>query len=155
MTQSKFNYWRAVVTFILAYIAVTALGIALSVGIGVVRHMPQTAEPMQNAAYLLSERFLPVLNLLVWMAFSWIYFRRPANHRVWPREAVALGAFWLALAVTVDYVGFVLIKNPISLSPHDFYVGQFPWIYLIYVAVFFSPLCYVALSGAASKRVIA
>jgi hypothetical protein len=45
----------------------------------------------------------------------------------------------------VDYVGFVLIKNPISLSAHDFYIGQFPWIYLIYLAIFVSPLLYVLL----------
>jgi hypothetical protein len=59
------------------------------------------------------------------------------------REAWALGAFWLAAAVVMDYVGFVLIKNPISLSPHDFYIGQLPWIYLIYVAVLLSPFCYL------------
>ena len=61
-------------------------------------------------------------------------------------EAFALGAFWLAVAVAVDYVGFVLIKNPISLTPHDFYIGQFPWIYLIYVAIFLAPLCWVKLA---------
>jgi hypothetical protein len=44
-------------------------------------------------------------------------------------------------------VGFVLIRNPLSLSPHDFYVGQFPWIYLIYVAIFLAPVCFVALQG--------
>ena len=47
-------------------------------------------------------------------------------------------------AIVVDYVGFVLIKNPISLTPHDFYIGQFPWIYLIYI---FAPLCKATLVG--------
>ena len=51
--------------------------------------------------------------------------------------------------VTVDYVGFVLIRNPISLSAHDFYIGQFPWIYLIYLAIFISPILCAALR---SKR---
>ena len=69
-------------------------------------------------------------------------------------EAFALGAFWLTLAVLVDYVGFVLIKNPISLSPHDFYIGQFPWIYLIYVAVFFSPWCYVTFVAARGSKAV-
>jgi hypothetical protein len=160
MAQSKgikLNYGRAIFTFILAYVVVTILGIALSVGIGIAGHFPETAEPMQNAAYLLSERFLPLLNLLVWMGFAWIYFRTRRDRLMRRklmrrRETIALGAFWMALAVVVDYVGFVLIKNPISLSPHDFYIGQFPWIYLIYIAIFLSPLCYVALSGGASPK---
>jgi hypothetical protein len=126
---------------------VTILAVALSISIGMIGHMPQTAEPMQNQAYLLSERFLPLLNLVVWGMFALVYFRRRVvmDQVTLRREAISLGVFWLAAAVVVDYVGFVLIKNPISLSPHDFYVGQFPWIYLIYVAVFFAPVCAVAL----------
>ncbi len=70
------NKGRAILTFALAYIAVTILGIALSLSISAVGHIPQTAEPMQNTAYLLSERFLPMMNLLVWMLFSWMYFQK-------------------------------------------------------------------------------
>jgi hypothetical protein len=147
--QSRLHYGRAIGLLAAAYVAVTVLGIALSLSIGMIGHMPQTAEPMQNQAYLLSERFFPSLNLIVWGLFAWIYFRRrPAASY----EALLLGAFWLVVAVVVDYVGFVLIKNPISLSPHDFYVGQFPWIYLIYVAVLFAPWCAVALSGAEARE---
>jgi hypothetical protein len=125
-----------------AYVVVTVLAIALSVAIGMLGHLPPTPEPMQNQAYLLSERFLPGMNLVVWGIFAWVYFRRSTATR---GEAVALGVLWLAAAVVVDYVGFVLIRNPLSLSPHDFYVGQFPWIYLIYVAIFLAPVCWVAL----------
>ena len=98
-------------------------------------------------AYLLSERFFPFLNLFAWMAFAGVYYkRRTGDELALHRESVVLGAFWLVAAMVVDYVGFVLIKNPISLSPHDFYIGQFPWIYLIYVAVLLSPLCYLTLA---------
>jgi len=143
VTQSRINYKRAIGIFIPAYIAVTILAIALSVSIGMVEHLPPTAEPLQNQAYLLSERFLPLLNLLVWGMFAWVYFRgRTTTDRAALRgEAFALGIFWMVAAIVVDYVGFVLIKNPISLTPHDFYVGQLPWIYLIYAAIFFAPLC--------------
>jgi hypothetical protein len=72
----RFNYKRAVVTFLLADIVVTILAIALSVGIGMAVHLPQTAEPMQNQAYLISERFLPLLNLAVWGLFAWLYLRQ-------------------------------------------------------------------------------
>jgi hypothetical protein len=141
--QSRLNYKRAIGTFIAAYIAVTVLGIALSFAIGMVGHMPQTAEPLQNQAYLLAERFYPLLNLLVWGMFAWLYFRRrtKTDRLALRGEAFALGVFWMVTAIVVDYVGFVLIKNPISLTPHDFYIGQFPWIYLIYIAIFFAPLC--------------
>ncbi|HEY6413299.1 MAG TPA: hypothetical protein VIX42_06410 [Edaphobacter sp.] len=147
LAQSRLKYGRATWIFVLAYVLVTILAVALSVSIGMVGHMPPTPEPMQNQAYLLSERFLPLLNLVVWGIFARVYFRRrvTADPVALRREAISLGMFWLAAAVVVDYVGFVLIKNPISLSPHDFYVGQFPWIYLIYVAIFFAPVCSVAL----------
>jgi hypothetical protein len=143
--QARLNYGRATWIFVLAYIVVTILAIALSVSIGIVGHYPPTAEPMQNQAYLMSERFLPAMNLLVWGIFAWVYFRRrvAGDQIALRREAMSLGVFWMVSAIVVDYVGFVLIKNPISLSPHDFYVGQFPWIYLIYVAVLVSPLCYL------------
>lgn len=153
--QPRLRYKRAITTFILAYITVTILGIALSTFIGIVGHFPATAEPLQNQAYLLSERFYPAMNLVVWSIFAWAYFRRRAKQAQktdLASEAWTLGAFWAIAAIVVDYVGFVLIKNPISLSPHDFYVGQFPWIYLIYIAILFSPLCYLALTGRARGR---
>ncbi len=147
IVQSRLRYGRAVWTFILAYILVTILAIALSVARSCSMHVTGAMPPVENPAYLLSERFLPFLNLFVWMAFAGIYFkRRVGDEWALRRESVALGVFWLVVAMVVDYVGFVLIKNPISLSPHDFYIGQFPWIYLIYVAVVLSPLCYLTLA---------
>lgn len=150
VTEPQLNYKRATATFILAYIAVTILGIALSISIGIIGHFPSSStNALQNQAYLLSERFLPFLNLLVWTTFAWAYFRKRAKQPekiTLAKEARALGAFWMVTAIVVDYVGFVLLKNPISLSPHDFYIGQFPWIYLIYIAILLSPLCYWALA---------
>src|ERR1700754_1611394 len=142
--MARLRYGRAAWIFCVAYVVVTVLAIALSVAIGMIGNLPPTPEPMQNQAYLISERFLPGMNLVVWGIFAWVYFRRSTATR---GEAVALGVFWLAAAVVVDYVGFVLIRNPLSLSPHDFYLGQFPWIYLIYVAIFLGPVCFVALQG--------
>ena len=42
--------------------------------------------------------------------------------------------------------------TPYSLSFHDFYVGQLPWIYIVYVVLFVSPLCYVAIFRQRSHR---
>ena len=91
----------------------------MSVAIGVIGHMPPTAEPMQNQAYLLSERFLPGMNLVVWGIFAGIYFRGrdSAGAEARRREAFSLGVFCLAAATVVDYVGFILVRNPLSLEP--------------------------------------
>jgi hypothetical protein len=77
----------------------------------------------------------------VWPIFAWIYFRKNRNKN--PREEKIetrnLAIVWLVLAMVVDYVGFVLIKNPYSLSAHAFYVDYQPWVSLIYLAIFLSP----------------
>ncbi len=140
---------RAIVTFSAAYVIVTLLAIALSMAVETTMHNPPTSDMVHSPSYVFAEKFFPIINLLVWTAFSWVYFKLRRNAPVLLREAIVLGAFWLILAMLVDYVGFVLIKNPISLSAHDFYIGQFPWIYLIYLAIFISPILYAALR---SKR---
>lgn len=136
------NLRRATVAFLTAYITITILGTLLSFGIAAVWRLPPSTQPMQNKAYLLSEPFLPGLNLVVWMFCSWIYFRRTSESSARRADTLILGAFWLLVALPLDYMAFVLIKTPLSLSPFDFYVGQFPWIYLIYLAVFTAPFCY-------------
>jgi len=140
-----FRYTRAIVSFLAAYLIVTLLAIALSMAVEAAMHDPPTSDMVHSPSYLFAEKFFPIINLLVWTAFSWVYFKLRRNAPVLLREALVLGAFWLILAMLVDYVGFVLIKNPISLSAHDFYIGQFPWIYLIYLAILISPILYAAL----------
>jgi hypothetical protein len=156
VTAGRVNYKQAAVTFLLAYLSITILATAFSFALAAAKHVPPGTAPLDNPAYLLAERFLPVINLLVWMAFAKVYFKKQRDHlvpSVIRTEAFLLGAFWLAIAVPVDFVGFVLIKNPISLSPHDFYIRQFPWIYLIYLSVFLGPRCYIALAQAQLKEV--
>ncbi|HMH14764.1 MAG TPA: hypothetical protein VK578_16820 [Edaphobacter sp.] len=147
MAQSRFNFKRAFWIFLLAYLVVTVVATAFSMGVESAMHVTGPVAPMENPAYRVAQRFLPLLNLVVWMGFAGMYFKkRLGDELAMRREAFVLGLFWTVAAMVVDYVGFVLIKNPISLSPHDFYIGQFPWIYLIYVAVLVSPLCYLTLA---------
>jgi hypothetical protein len=158
MTQAihtRLHYKRAVVTFILAYLAITVLAVGLSISLEAIMHAPPANDIVHNPSYVLSEKFYPLLNLLVWTTFSWVYFKIRENAPGLFKEALALGLFWLALALAVDYVGFVLIKHPLSLSAHDFYIEQFPWIYLIYLVIFISPMCYAALWSRLSARSVA
>ena len=143
-TGNSLRLGRALWTFAVAYIVITIVATAFSLALEKAMQVPDSALPLQNSAYLLAERFFPLMNFLVWMPVAALYFKGRGRIED-TREAKLLGAFWLVLAIVVNCVGFVLIKNPISLSPHDFYIGQFPWIYLIYLVVFASPWCYVAL----------
>ena len=148
----RLRFLRAVLLFLLGYVLVTILAIALAMSVEVIMQPNHTGKMVLNPAYILSQRFYPLINLLVWIPISWIYFKAPRGDSDLRSEAWTLGAFWLALALIVDLVGFVIIENPISLSPYDFYVGQFPWIYLIYAAILLSPILYVTAFG--SPRVI-
>ena len=141
---SRLRFLRAVLLFLLGYVVVTILAIALAMSVEAIMQPNHTGKMVLNPAYIFSQRVYPLLNLLIWIPMSWIYFKAPKGVSDLRSEAWTLGAFWLALALIVDLVGFVLIENPISLSPYDFYVGQFPWIYLIYLAIFLSPILYVA-----------
>ncbi len=143
-SASGLRYRRAIVAFVLAYVVITVLAVALAIGLETAMKPQPVPNMVFSPSYLLAEKFYPVLNLLVWVPFAWFYFRgRDISERTF-REARALGLVWLGLALVVDYVGFVAIQNPYSLSAHDFYVSQFPWIYLIYVVVLASPTLYVA-----------
>lgn len=142
--QPTLHYKRAIVTFLLAYFVITVVATGFSLLLAALVDVSPAAEPLQDPGYLLSEKFLPLLNLIVWTLFSLVYFKKRTNERN-QRKALALGAIWLAMALPLDFLAFVVIQNPLSLSAHDFYIGQFPWIYLIYLAVFISPFCGIVL----------
>jgi hypothetical protein len=144
---ARLRFSRAVLLFLLGYVLVTILAIALAMSVEAIMQPNHTGTMVLNPAYIFSQRFYPLLNLIVWIPMSWLYFKAPKGDSDLRSEAWTLGAFWLALALIVDLVGFVLIENPISLSPYDFYVGQFPWIYLIYLVILLSPILYVAKIG--------
>jgi len=143
--QRRLGFGRAILTFALAYVIITALAFGLYEIIAAATGM-HAAQPMKDPAYLLAEKYYPLLNLAVWVAGGWLYFRRRSGSSGNAKEALWLGAFWLLVALPVDLIGFVLIPNPLSLNAHDFYVGQFPWIYLTYLAVFIGPTSYVGLA---------
>jgi hypothetical protein len=140
----RFGYLRAIAVFCLAYVTITVVAAGCSIAFEHWLQPPPTPEKVHSASYVASERIYPLLNLVVWTAFSAVYFRTRAPSM---DEAFALGALWLAMALVVDYAAFVAIEHPYSLNAHDFYVEQFPWIYLIYAAVVASPALYFALGS--------
>ncbi|HTO72008.1 MAG TPA: hypothetical protein VMR31_19275 [Myxococcota bacterium] len=143
--QYPIRWPRALWTFAAAYAAVTVVATAFCLAAVAWLGDAPAGRPLDSPGYRFAERFLPILNLAVWTPFAALYFRGRARGLAARREGWALGALWLALALPVDYLGFVWLRTPVSLSAHDFYVGQFPWLYLIYAAVLASPLAALAL----------
>ena len=145
--ERSLAYRRAVLTFLGSYALIEIVAAMCSILVAAITHTNFSGNhaDVHNHAFVTSERFYPLINLISWMTFAAIYFRRPAGKRSLAGEALRLGAFWLALALPFDVIFFILVKSPYSLSFHDFYVGQLPWIYIVYAVLFVSPLCYVRL----------
>ena len=150
---------RALIYFFVAYGAVTILATATTLLYGFVYHSPQPEELgvslLKAPAFTATVPYHVLIMLLVWPAFAWGFLRKrqPRNRDGELREALRLSFFWLAAAMIVDFACFVLIKHPWSLTPYEFYVEYEPWISLIYISIFLSPLICLGLLRLLSKRV--
>ena len=145
MTKQTLHYKRAIALFILAYVGITIVATAAAILVDALLKTPSAASNVQDLGFQLTLPYEPLMNLAIWMACAGLYFGKRIQQPNLYKEALALGVLWLVIALPVDFICFVIIPNPISLSARDFYVGQFPWIYLTYLAVLLSPLCYAAM----------
>ena len=141
----KVKLTRAIVLFFVAYILVTVLAAATTETYAMVYKSPAPTpgvSVLQAVAFVATVPYHVLIMLIIWPIFASIYFRKPVQKKLalQSEETWQLSFLWLALAVIVDLVGFVLIKSPYSLTAHEFYVIYQPWISLIYVAIFLSPL---------------
>jgi hypothetical protein len=152
----KIKITRAIVLFFIAYILVTILAAVTTETYAIINKSPEPTPGMsilQAVAFVATVPYHVLIMLVIWPIFAWIYFRKPGqkNLALQSQETWQLSFLWLQLAVIVDLVGFVLIKSPYSLTPHEFYVIYQPWISLIYVAIFLSPLIRLGLARLAVK----
>jgi hypothetical protein len=140
----KLNLTRALALFFAAYIIVTFLAAGITEGYGMISKLPPSPEgvsPVKMPVFTATVPYHVLVMLIVWPLFAGIYFKksRSKNHGDERSETRNLAFVWLASAIIVDFVGFVWIKSPYSLSPHAFYVDYQPWISLIYLSIFLSP----------------
>ncbi|WCT13873.1 hypothetical protein [Mucilaginibacter jinjuensis] len=136
------NLKRAIGYFFAAYIIVTILASATSVTYGIVFHTPPPApgqSVLQAEEFTATVPYHVLIMLIIWPLFAGLYFKRPKAAAQVKQETRSLAFFWLVAAMITDLVCFVLIKNPYSLTFHEFYVLYQPWISLIYLAIFLSP----------------
>ena len=141
----------ALIYFLIAYVLVSILAAAVSETYATINHSrdPLPGESiLQAPAFVATVPYHVLIMLLVWPVFAWMYFRkrRPADAQHERKLSLQLGTLWLVSAMLVDFVGFVLIKSPWSMTPHELYVEYQPWISLIYLAIFLSPWIGLGLS---------
>ena len=135
----------ALMYFGAAYVLVSVLAAGLTMTYGAIHHSPEPEQlgvgMLQAPAFVATVPYHVLIMLLVWPVFAWLYFRkRRANGAELESKAtMRLAVLWLVAAMVVDYVGFVLIKNPWSMTTHELYVEYQPWISLIYLSIFLSP----------------
>jgi hypothetical protein len=152
----RFCVRRALILFIVAYALVTVLASATTIAYAIVNHSPEPEELgvglLESPAFVATVPFHVLIMLIVWPAFAFAYFgRRQREADQERRETLLLAVLWLFCAMLVDFVGFVLIKNPWSLTPHEFYIDYQPWISLIYLSIFISPWIRLALARRAKR----
>lgn len=142
----------ALVYFLIAYVVVTVLAAGLTMAYGAINHSPEPQDlgvgMLHAPAFVATVPYHVLIMLLIWPIFAWMYFRkrRPRSAEQESRQTLHLALLWLISAMVVDFVGFVLIKNAWSMTPHELYVEYQPWITLIYLAIFLSPWIRLALS---------
>ena len=140
----KIKLTRALVLFFLAYILVTVLAAITTETYSAVYKSPPPVPGMsvlQAPAFVATVPYHVLIMLIIWPVFAWIYFKRPKQPSILKQmtETRNLSFLWVFAAIIVDFVGFVLIKNPYSLTPHEFYILYQPWVSLIYISIFLSP----------------
>lgn len=138
---------KAILYFALAYWIVTILGVLLTIAFAVIFRPPSPKELGVSAAkapaYLMTLPYHPLLNV-VWLPFAWLYLKSftSGDRR---NEALRLGIFWCAICILLDLIGWVLIPHLWAMSFKEFYIDYQPWITLIYLVIFVSPILMVNL----------
>ncbi len=123
----------------IAYIVVTCIGMLHTVFNIVVLHMKSMKDsPGMGEAYERTKPWHPLYNIIIFPICAWLYFLNVGE--VDFTLAVWTGLFWGTLTLVLDLVGWVLIKHPWSLSFREFYIDYQPWISLIYLAIYVSPV---------------
>lgn len=132
-------FWRSMGCYWAAYGIVTLIGILHTLYNILVLHMTSMKDgPGMGEGYERTKPWHPLYNLLVFPLFAWLYLRG-SGAASWG-EAAATGFLWGTMTVAFDLFGWVLVKHPWSLTFREFYLDYQPWITLIYLVIYSSPL---------------
>ena len=129
-------YWSA-------YIVVTLVGIGHTIFNWKILKMEIKVEKVASmydvVPYAITVPFHPLYNIIIWPIFAYIYLLQTTPANVW-KAALALGGSWTLITIVIDLFGWVIIKHPWRMTFREMYVDYQPWISLIYISIFVSPL---------------
>lgn len=136
------NFGWSMLWYWCAYLIVTAIGVAHTAFNALVLHMgimSKEPRPMKEIeSYAKTMPFHPLYNILIFPVFAGLYLGGLTSPS-WT-DALLTGILWLGVTAVFDLVGWVLIPHPWHCTFRDFYVDYQPWIFLIYLVIFASPL---------------
>ena len=122
-----------------AYVLVTLIGVLHTVFNITVLHMKSMVDsPGMGEGYERTKPWHPLYNIIIFPPFAYLYLA--GLHTVTLQTAVWTGLLWGTVTIVIDVIGWVLIKHPWSLTFKEFYVDYQPWITLIYLTIYASPL---------------
>jgi len=133
------NWHLLFLYYLAAYGIVTAIGILHTLFNIVVLHMKSMKEgPGMGEGYEKTKPWHVLYNLLVFPLFAYLYLAS-LSAASW-QNAFITALVWGTLTLVIDIFGWVIVKHPWSLSFKQFYIEYQPWITLIYIAIYASPL---------------
>ena len=122
-----------------AYVLVTLIGVLHTVFNITVLHMKSMVDsPGMGEGYERTKPWHPLYNIIIFPPFAYLYLA--GLHTVTLQTAIWTGLLWGTVTIVIDVIGWVLIKHPWSLTFKEFYVDYQPWITLIYLTIYASPL---------------
>ena len=122
-----------------AYVLVTLTGVLHTVFNITVLHMKSMVDsPGMGEGYERTKPWHPLYNIIIFPPFAYLYLA--GLHTVTLQTAVWTGLLWGTVTIVIDVIGWVLIQHPWSLTFKEFYVDYQPWITLIYLTIYASPL---------------
>lgn len=122
-----------------AYVLVTLTGVLHTVFNITVLHMKSMIDsPGMGEGYERTKPWHPLYNIIIFPPFAYLYLA--GLHTLTLQTAIWTGLLWGTVTIVIDVIGWVLIKHPWSLTFKEFYVDYQPWITLIYLTIYASPL---------------
>ncbi len=135
--MEKFGF--SMLWYWVAYFIVTNIGVLHTIfNIKVLKMKSIKESSDMGEGYERTKPWHPLYNIIIFPIFAYLYFNRLET--VTLSNAIATSLIWGTITVVFDLIGWVLIKHPWSLTVKEFYIDYQPWITLIYITIYASPL---------------
>ena len=135
--MEKFGF--SMLWYWVAYFIVTNIGVLHTIfNIKVLKMKSIKESSDMGEGYERTKPWHPLYNIIIFPIFAYLYFNRLET--VTLSNAIATSLIWGTITVVFDLIGGVLIKHPWSLTVKEFYIDYQPWITLIYITIYASPL---------------